>query len=282
MAESPVITPAWQPFTMGGVARFAYASWRRLFAICAMIALVCATTIITFVHKSYFPVIDQAITSLPEEARLQDGYLHWPGLAHSKLAANRFLSIFVNPTGEVLPREAADLQAEMGTASITFRSAVGYTPLPYPRSFTLTLNQQEMLPLWSAWKPAWLGGVALAALLGLLLSWSMLATFFFLPVMIIAYYCDRALTLGGAWRLSFAALMPGALLMCFAITLYSLGEISPLLLGVIFVAHLLTSVIYILFSPLCLDPVPDPSTLPNPFGGAKPLAKKTNPFGEPC
>ena len=282
MAESLASAPAWQPFTFGGVARFAYASAGRLVAICTMVALVCCVTLVTFVNKSYVPVLDEAITALPGEARLQDGYLHWPGLAHSKLAANQFLSILANPAGDVLPREAADLQAELGTAGVTIRTAIGYSPLSYPRTANVAFNREELLPLWGAWKPALLGGLAIAALLGLFLSWSLLASLFFLPVMIIAYYCDRALTLAGAWRLSFAALMPGALLMCFGITLYSLGEISPLLLSVLAVAHFLMSVIYVLLSPLALDPAPEVTHETNPFGTAKETTKKENPFGEPC
>ena len=278
MAESVPPAPAWQPFTFGGVARFAYHGSARLFAICGVIAFVAAVTIVTFVNKSWAPAIDQAIAALPENAQLRDGYLHWPALTHSRLAANQFLSIFVNPTGEVLPREAADLQAEFGTTTMVLRSALGYTPLPYPRSWQLVLDQQELLPLWGAWKPALLGAVGLAAMLGLFLSWSLLATLFFLPVMIIAYYCDRELTLGGAWRLSFAALMPGALLMCFALTLYSLGEISPLLLGLITLAHFLVSVLYILLAPLCLAPAQDATIAPNPFGSGKAVARKANPF----
>ena len=280
MAESLDPASAWQPFTPAGVARFGYATPARLIAICGVIALVCVITIVTFVNQSYVPVLEEAINALPEQAALRDGYLHWPGLAATKLAANKFLSIHANPSGEILPRESSDLQAELGTAGVSIRSAIGYSPLPYPRTTQVPLNKDEMLSLWGAWKPAGFAALALVTTLALVLSWSLLASLFFVPVMIIAYYSDRALTLAGAWRLAFAALMPGALLMCFGITLYSLGEISPLLLAVLAAAHLLVSVVYVIFSPLCLDPVPEVTPLDNPFGGEKDVPRKVNPFSE--
>ena len=267
---------AWQPFTLGGAAAFAYAGFGRLFLVCTFIALLCTASIVHFVHAAWLPVWQEAIPRLPAGAIIRDGYLYWPGPS-GKLAGNSFLALAANPHSEALPREPADLQAELTSAGVRIRSSLGYTPIPYPHGWLASLSPDEVGPYWGAWKPAFLLSLSLLSLLFLGLSWTALATLYAPLARLIAFYSDRDLTLAGAWRLACASLMPGALLLSFGLLLYTFREISPFFLGFIFGMHLLLGFGYALLAPFCLRPAPDTPSR-NPFGRSTPPAHKANPF----
>lgn len=260
MAEATPAPGAWQPFTFGGVARFAYAGIGRLLAVSAFIALLCGAAIAALFALGWAPVIDQSIHVLPEEAVIRNGIFHWPRSAPEKLGGNSFLAIFANPAALNIPKEAAALQIELHDSRFILRFLVGYTPIPYPRDYIISLDKSELGPLWGAWKPALISAVLIASMLLLMLSWAILALLYAPIAALIAFYCDRRLRFTGAWKLACAALLPGAVLMSFGTFLYALGEITPLLFSLIAAAHLLLGWIYLLFSPLCLDPLPGTSS----------------------
>jgi hypothetical protein len=95
------------------------------------------------------------------------------------------------------------------------------------------------------------------------------------PVRLIAFYADREMKIGAAWRLAGAAMMPGALLMSGAVVLYSLHRLN--LVGLLFawLLHLVLGWIYVGIAPARLPRLS--TALPrrrNPFGSGQ---RKTKP-----
>ena len=67
----------------------------------------------------------------------------------------------------------------------------------------------------------------LGYIFGLLLTWALLATLYFFPVWLVAFYTDRDLNFRASWKVAGAALMPGALLLTLGIVLYGFRGVRP-------------------------------------------------------
>jgi hypothetical protein len=113
--------------------------------------------------------------------------------------------------------------------------------------------------------PNLLGLVALGMFFGLMLTWTILATLYFLPVWLVAFYTDRDLNFRASWKLAGAALMPGALLLTLGIVMYGFGVFDLVQLSFAFTMHFIISWIYLLISPLFLNRAL-PGDTGNPFG----------------
>jgi hypothetical protein len=72
-----------------------------------------------------------------------------------------------------------------------------------------------------------------------------LATLYFLPARLAAFFADRDLNVTQSWRLSGAAQLPGSLLLTFAIILYALACLDLPLLGLAVALHFLVGWIYL-------------------------------------
>lgn len=276
MADGQTARDAWQPFTVAGVARFAYASLPRLLAMGALTGLLCGTAAAALASFCWAPVIERAIQMLPEKSSIQAGALRWPDSRPVTLAENRFLTITANPDGAAMPRETSDLHVEFQLTRVELQSLAGYLPLPYPRGWTIALNKAELEPLWGAWKPVLLIAAVFGVMLALMVNWALLALFYAWVPKLIGFYSDRRISFFGAWKLSYAALMPGAILMCFGMALYALGEIPLVFFALIAALHLVVGWVYLLLPPFRLEPMRQ-APRKNPFGnGRKGRAK--NPF----
>src|ERR1043166_2284606 len=97
MSENLDDQRAWQPFTFGGAARFAYAPTRCLWLLATVVAAICGAAVTWFLAERWAPQIEQAISKLPEESSIRDGSLRWPTREASDLAQNAFLAIYVQP-----------------------------------------------------------------------------------------------------------------------------------------------------------------------------------------
>ena len=80
---------AWQPFTIGGVARFAVASRWRLLGVQCLFALAVAGTVVWFISRAWMPVIDAAIDRMPQSGAIVDGRLAWPKRHAARRGAGR-------------------------------------------------------------------------------------------------------------------------------------------------------------------------------------------------
>jgi len=265
--EAPAPPPPWQPLTFGGVASFARASSGRLFFVQFLMASLVAVSVVWFLIAAWFPVVQKAIAQLPAQGGIQHGQLQWTNTSPARLAEDAFLSIVVNANGSAPISQNADVQLELGRSGLRIKSLFGYLAVPYPADWVIGLNRAEAGPWWGAWRPFILVGTGITVAVGLWFSWLVLATIYMAPVRLIAFYADRELTIGAAWRVAGAALLPGALLMSGAIVLYSLHRLN--LVGLLFawLLHLVLAWIYAAIAPARLPRLP--TALPrrrNPFG----------------
>jgi hypothetical protein len=126
----------------------------------------------------------------------------------------------------------------------------GFIAEAYPKGWVVAFNREELGPWWGAWSPVILALAAGAVIVGLMLSWGLLATVYCLPVWLMGLYANRDLNLRGSWRLAGAALMPGALLMELAILFYGLRALDIVHLLAAFGAHFVVGWVYLAASPL--------------------------------
>lgn len=260
---------AWEPLTPRGVTNFARASLGRLWLAQFIAALAAAASVVWFLQIAWFPVVEEAIQQLPREGKISRGQLVWRGDTPARLAANKFLSLAVDLWHEGDLGNESHLSVEFGRANVRLRSILGYTETAYAPEWAIAFNQPRLEPWWGAWRPGLLAGAALATVIGLFAVWTVLATVYFLPVWLLAFFANRDLSGGGSWRLTSAALMPGALFMTLTIAAYAFGLLDLVYLGWCFSFHLLIGWIYLLVCVLLLPRHPESAAQrKNPFAPA--------------
>jgi hypothetical protein len=260
-----------EPFTPRGVASFAGAKWTRLFIAQIILACLAAASVICLFSHSYFPTVQTAIDNLPPDGEIRFGHLDWTG-SPQMLAESRSLAFVVDPyhSGQFLP--SADIQIEFGQDTIRVFSLFGYVDFFYPLNYDLAFNRTDLSPQWKAWRAEILFAVALMTVISLLLTWWILATFYFLPVWLISFFTNRDLSLPGCWKLSGAALLPGALLMAAGFFLYGLGILGLFPFLFIFGAHVILGWIYLVCGVAFFTRVGTAPPPGNPFKHDKPQA----------
>jgi hypothetical protein len=263
-AESKPIV-AWEPFTPRGVAAFAHAPFGRLLLVQVIVALIAAASVTWFLDDSICPVITGAIQNLPDSGEIRSGKLGWRGESPKLLAEGRVLAFDVDLDHDDKMNSTADVRIEFGQEEIWMFALLGYAEIPYPAGQVFSFNRTELEPLWGAWRSTILFFAAVAAAIGLLASWWLLATLYFLPVWLLGYFVNRDLNFRGSWQLSGAALLPGALLMTAGILLYDFGAVDLVQFGFIFAAHFVLAWIYLLVSLLFVPGISATQPKGNPF-----------------
>src|SRR5581483_8578296 len=195
-----------EPFTPRGVAAFACAKFSRLLLTQIIIALLAAISLTWFLNQNCFTVIQQAIQNLPGAGKIGYGKLDWRGDSPKMLAEGRLLAIDVDLNHSGTIHSVADVQIEFGDDSIRAYSFLGYSEFFYP-PWPAPFNRTDLPPLWGAWSAEIIFISAAVAFVGLLLSWIILATIYFLPVWLAGFFSNRNLSLGESWKLSSAALL---------------------------------------------------------------------------
>ena len=277
--ESPR-PPARQPFTFGGVARFAHASVSRLILTSLFFGLVTGLAVSWLATRFWAPVIDEAVAALPPNSSIQGGTLRWPERSGRLLAANHHLSFEVLLRDSPTESASVDLAFEFQPDRLGLRSVLGSASVPYPDHSTFKLNRTALVPTWGAWRAPALFALVPATALLLLLGWSLLAIPYAFLTRAIAAIFRRELNFRTAWKLSVAAQLPGSILMIFAIGLYATGQVSILFIVVMFVAHFIPTLLYLLVSPI-LAPKKSrvASDRDNPFESERaPRNRGKNPF----
>ena len=261
-AESTI---AWEPFTPRGVAAFAGARLSRLLLVQFVIASLAAVAVVWFFSAGCFPTVRAAIRKLPDTGAIRSGRLEWPADPPQLLAEGRFLAFIVDPHHSGQIHSSADVQIEFGRETLRVSSLLGYTEWKYPSDWTMAFNRTELEPLWGAWEPEWLGIMVLAVVAGLMLSWTVLATIYFLPAWLLGFLANRRLNFRGSWKLAGAALMPGAMLFTTAIGLYDFGVFGLIQFCFLFGAHVALGWIYLPLSQLFLLRIDAKPPAGNPF-----------------
>jgi hypothetical protein len=259
-------TFAWEPLTPRGVAAFARAKLSRLLLVQFIVALLAAASVVWFFDDGCFPTISAAIQKLPADGEIRSGKLDWRGDPSQMLADGKFLAFDVdlNHSGKI--HSTADVQIEFGKDSVRVSSLLpGYSEIFYVPDRVAPFNRTELEPLWGAWDMDILFIAAATVTAGLLVSWWLLATIYFLPVWLLGFFANRKLNFRACWKLSGAALLPGALLMAAGVLLYDAGFLDLVSLGFIFAAHFALGWIYLFLSQLFLPRIPEEETKANPF-----------------
>lgn len=194
----------------------------------------------------------EAIQKLPETGEIRGATLNYSGTSPVRLAENRRLALVVDPerTGEA--GHIADLEITFENTRIAFCGTLGCYHMPYIRGYQFDLNRPELEPAWGAWRGPFLGVAAIGALLWLFVTWWAIALLYSPLVRVIAFFCDRAVTWRGAWRLSAAALLPGAWIMALALALYGYGVVDLPRFALLFAVHFAAGLIYVVTSSLFL------------------------------
>jgi hypothetical protein len=256
---------AWEPLTPRGVAAFARARLGRLLLVQCIVALLAAASVVWFLDDSVFPVVKTAIQNLPATGEIRSARLDWRGDSPKLLGEGRFLALDVdlNHSGKI--SSTADVQIEFGRETLWSSALLGYTEFPYPAGRVISFNRTELEPLWGAWTSTILFVAAAATMIALLASWWLLATVYFLPVWLSGFFVNRDLNFPRSWKLSGAALLPGAVLMAAGILLYDFGAVDLVQFGFIFGAHFVLGWIYLFISLLFVPQIPAALPRGNPF-----------------
>ncbi|HMP84546.1 MAG TPA: hypothetical protein PKA41_17770, partial [Verrucomicrobiota bacterium] len=215
--------PAWMPLTPRGVAAFAHATTGRLLLVQFLFALTAGIVVAWFAQFAVFPVISRAIAQLPEQGEIRSRQLDWRGDSPQLLAEGGVLALTVdlNHAGDVRP--LADVAVEFGRDGWRARSLFGIMEARYPSGWVIAFNRAELNPKWGAWRPVFLAGAVAGTTVWLMLTWAFLAALYAPVVRVAGEFADRDLDFVRSWRMSAAALMPGALIMTASIAAYGIG-----------------------------------------------------------
>jgi len=258
---------AWQPLTFSGVAAFAGETFTRLWMVQLIVSILVAGSMVWTLETGWFPVIEQAIDGLADNAEIRNRQLEWPNDRSTPLAENSFLSIRVDPDGIVSTDQGADIQLVFTKTGLKVRSLLGFVEASYPAGWAMSLRRADVRAWWGAWRFFLPIGLGVMVVLCLFINWSALACLYCFPVRVIAFYLDRAVTWRSCWRLAAAALLPGALVMSGGLVLYSLHRIE--LVGLLFawLLHVIVAWVYVAYSPTRLPRLGNPpASRKNPFG----------------
>ncbi|KAB2648096.1 MAG: hypothetical protein DVB33_08030 [Verrucomicrobia bacterium] len=266
--DAPIQT-AWQPVTPQGVAAFAHSPWRRLLLVQFIVALLVGGAIAWFIQIEYYPTITSAIQGLPSNGEIAAGKLAWNGESPAVLAAGKFLALTVDMDHAGQKRTVADVQFEFGRTNVFIHSLLGYAVFEYPSDWAFATNRTALEPLWGAWRPPLLALIVLSVAAALMVSWYLLATLYAAPIWLLGFYLNRDLNWLRSWRLCGAALLPGAILMLFAISFYALGLMDLVQFGFVYASHLVIGWVYLLAAIFFVRRVGETSAPKNPFKSSK-------------
>ncbi len=255
---------AWEPVTPRGVAAFARASFQRLLVVQCLVAGLATAAVLWLLADGIFPTITSAINNLPDAGEMRASTLDWHGDDPVLLAEGKIQAISVDLEHGGALRSPADFQFEFGKQSLRAFSLFGEAEVDYPPDLVVAANRTEARPAWGAWSPEILGVVAAGTFFGLLLAWAVLATIYFLPVWLFCFFINRDLGFSASWKLSGAALLPGAMLLSLFILAYDFEWCDLVQLCFAFGLHLITTWIYLFVSPLFLNRAL-PAAQKNPF-----------------
>ncbi len=263
---------AWQPLTPRGVAAFAGSSLSRLCWYQVVIAALSASILAWFLHATVFPVTREAIQQLPDEGTLRFGDLDMPIPQLTQLAQGSWLALSIDLDktplrSKISPRE---VEVRLTRTGFLFFTDFGYSYLPYYPFWNRPFNRMELIPWWDAWNPMILLVTLFASVAGLLLLWWVLATLYAPMVRLLMFFSDRNLDLAGAWKLSGAALLSGAVIMDFNFIALGMDWITPVHFLGLSMFHLLVPWIFLGVAPLYLPR--------RPVGALVDGGAKANPF----
>lgn len=272
------------PTTFGGVATLACVSSKWLFLWQAITAVAIGAAITLALVLTWARDLELALADLGTAGEIRDGRFQPVKPESHLLRSSSFLGVAIvgDPTDE--PISSADVNLWIEPDGWSVHSLFGRLDGPYPAQLRATLDRVEMAGLWSAWKSPILLTLGTVTAIGLLVSWTVLATFYAPVLRLLAAFLMRAAGLEVCWKLAGASLLPGALLMTGAIGLYATHQLALIGLLLVLPIHFVVGWIYCLGG---LWRLPRIETGSNPFipeptpEVANPSADSPNPFRLP-
>lgn len=259
-------TQAWQPFTPRGVAAFGLATFTRLFFVQAAVAALVGFTLIWALRAAWVPVISEAIQQLPETGIIRHGQLNFSGPSPQRLAENSHLAVVIDLDGTRAAGHVADVEVAFEKKRVVLRGPLGAWWREYGSEYRFSFNRPELTPWWDARRWTLLALLALALAGSVFASWWLLALLYVPLVKFIAFFADRAVTWGGAWRVAAAALLPGACLVALGLLLYGFGVIPLFQFGLLYTLHIVAGLVFVITSPFFLPKIFTAPGVKNPFG----------------
>jgi hypothetical protein len=258
---------AWNPLTFRGLAVFATSKLPRLFLVAFSFSLIIFIGVVWFVSKNYAPVVVQAVQQLPDTGRLENREIK--GINERIQGETKFLALTLD-TKDLSDTGSADVQIAIDRTGVWVCSGIssswGCLSFDLP-SETVDLSRLNVQPWWGARQPII---IAIVGVLFLVVTFVILSVLAFILMWLpkfVAYFADRKLTLKEAWRLAFAAQLPGIIVMGAAIVLYGTQAMGVLGVGVFYVLHILVDIVYlfgaVFFLPRVVEPIRS-----NPFGSS--------------
>jgi hypothetical protein len=250
------------PLTFPGVASFASTGWGRLFLWQAVVIAAITGSCMLLLGQHWAPVLDSAVSQLPEQGGLIEGRLQWPDARSGPLAGNQFLQIIIDPNGDQKHGQLADCQIELRSESWVVGSLLGYMEFPYSLQ-TFQFNRTKQIPWWGSRRPFLLIGISVS--IGLTYGFICLLLGFvgILPSKAVAFFSDRQDGFGSLLRLSTAAWLPSGVLIAATGLCYALNLLPLMGFLIMIPIYCVTGWIYLFISPFFL-----PRTVPsdrNPF-----------------
>lgn len=256
---------AWQPFTPRGVAAFAGATFARVLFAQLLAAAIVAVSLLWFLSAAWVPVVTEAIQHLPDTGSIRRGELDFAGESPRRLAENPRLAIVVDVAGARDAGQIAELEVVFEKTRVVLRGPLGVWWQPYEPGYVINFNRPQLAPWWGAWRWAMLALVALATVVSLCVMWWSLALLYVPLVKVIAFFADRAVTRGGAWRLGAAALLPGSCLVALALALHGFGAVDFFRFGLLYLLHVVVGFLFVVTSPFFLPKLQAVAEVKNPF-----------------
>ena len=275
---------AWQPFTGGGLARFADAGMARTLAFVLTFALATGLTLGWTLHTAWWPVVDRAIRELPEAGpTLAHGRLHWPGVTAGILADSPHLGIAVRIDERSPLGRTADLQVELLPQALRVAGIAGFIEWPWPADWNLSLGRLEARAAWEAWRRPVLATAVGTVTTLLATAWWLGALTLALPVRAAAFVLRRRIGLGGSLRLAAAAFSGASPVLGLGMVGYALRWLPWPALAAVVGAHLLVACLLLVWGLFSRPGCAAPARPANPFGpGAEAPRRRRrqgNPFG---
>ena len=264
------LTPqhAWQPFTPRGVAAFGLATFTRVFLVQGAVAALVGFALIWALRAAWVPVISEAIQRLPETGIIQRGELSFTNQSPQRIAENSHLAVVIDLDGTREAGHVADIEIAFEKKRVVLRGPLGAWWRDYGSAYQFSFNRPELTPWWDARRWTLLALLALALAVSIFVSWWSLALLYVPLVKFIAFFSDRVVTWGGAWRVAAAALLPGACLVALGMLLYGFGVIPLFQFGLLYALHIVAGLVFVITSPFFLPKIFTAPGVKNPFGPA--------------
>ena len=274
------LTPrhAWQPLTPRGVAAFAPATFTRLFIIQLVVAALFVLALFGFLRVAWLPVLTEAVTELPTTGSIRGGELDFPAPTPTRLAENARLAMIVDLAAAGTAGRTADLEVTFERARVGVCGPTRCWWRIYPRDYIISFNRAEVEAAWGAWRWAVATLIVIATVVLLLVTWWIVGLIYVPLVKVFTLFADRHITWAGAWRLSMAALLPGALMLSAGLLLYGFGTIDLFQLALMYVLHVIAGLVFAITSPFFLPTVETGKAGRNPFGAEPHSAGDATPF----